>query len=75
MSRLTPLRAEEVIRRLRRLGFDGPVGGGRHVRMIHWHTRKIIPIPMHRGKDVGVGLIRAIIREVGITLGEWKNLE
>ena len=74
MSRLTPLRSEEVIRRLRRLGFEGPIGGGRHMRMVHLQTRKIIPIPIHRGRDVGVGLIRAIIREVGISRNEWNDL-
>jgi predicted RNA binding protein YcfA (HicA-like mRNA interferase family) len=74
MSRLTPHKVDEVIRRLRQLGFEGPIGGGRHVRMIHPQTRKIIPVPMHRGRDVGVGLIRAIIREVGITPDEWNKL-
>ena len=74
MSRLTPLRAEEIIRRLRKLGFEGPVGGGRHVRMVHHQTRRIIPIPMHRGRDVGVGLVRRIIREAGATPQEWNDL-
>ena len=36
--------------------------------------RPIIPIPMHKGSDVGVGLIRAIIREVGVTVDEWNDL-
>ena len=63
MSRLTPLKAEESIRRLRSLGFDGPFGAGRHLRMVHPRTQKVIPVPMHRGRDVGVGLIRAILRE------------
>jgi predicted RNA binding protein YcfA (HicA-like mRNA interferase family) len=74
MSRLTPLRPEEVIRRLRGLGFEGPVSGGRHLRMINPKTRKMIPVPMHGGRDVAVGLIRAIIREVGITREQWSNL-
>ena len=74
MSRLVPLRPAEVIRRLRRLGFEGPIGGGRHLRMIHVATRRIIPVPMHQGRDVGVGLIRAILREVGITPEEWNEI-
>ena len=37
-------------------------------------TNQIIPVPMHKGKDVSVGLIRAIIREVGITPEEWNQL-
>ncbi|NOX63850.1 MAG: type II toxin-antitoxin system HicA family toxin [Chloroflexi bacterium] len=74
MSKLSPLKPAQVIKKLRKLGFVGPYPGGRHVRMVHPKTGKIIPIPMHKGKDVGVGLIRAIIREVGITPDEWNRL-
>jgi predicted RNA binding protein YcfA (HicA-like mRNA interferase family) len=31
-------------------------------------------MPMHKGKALSVGLIRAIIREVGITPEEWLEL-
>jgi len=74
MSRLTPLKSREVIRKLRRLGFDGPIPGGHHVRMVHLENGQIIPIPVHSGKDIGVGLIREIIRQVGITRDEWLAL-
>ena len=74
MPKLSPLKAEQVIRKLRKLGFVGPVAGGRHVRMVRLETNQIIPVPMHKGKDVSVGLIRAIIREVGITPEEWNQL-
>lgn len=33
-----------------------------------------LPIPMHQGRDVGVGLIRAIIQEIGIDRDEWMRL-
>ena len=44
------------------------------MRMVNLQTGKIIPIPMHGSKDVSVGLIREIIREVGITHDEWIDL-
>ena len=74
MSRLSPLKPHQVIRKLRKKGFVGPIPGGRHVRMVHTETGQIIPIPMHKSKDVSVGLIRAIIRELGITPEEWNRL-
>ena len=74
MSKLSPLKPEEVIRKLRRLGFTGPIPGGRHLRMVRMETGQIIPVPMHRGSDVSVGLIRAIIRECGATTDEWNQL-
>ena len=74
MPKLSPLKPQQVVRKLRRLGFSGPILGGRHVRMVNMETGRIVPIPMHKGKDVSVGLIRAIIREVGITPEEWNRL-
>ncbi len=67
MSRLTPLSTNEVIRKLRNLGFIGPIPGGRHQRMVHMTMKKIIPIPMHSGSDISVGFIREIIREIGVS--------
>jgi predicted RNA binding protein YcfA (HicA-like mRNA interferase family) len=71
---LRHLKPREVIEKLRALGYEGPFAGGRHGRMVHSASGRIIPIPMHGGKDVSVGLIRAIIREVGITPNEWLEL-
>ncbi|MBI2919064.1 MAG: type II toxin-antitoxin system HicA family toxin [Chloroflexi bacterium] len=74
MSRLTPLKPEEVVRKLRRLGFVGPLPGGKHPRMADPRTRTIIPVPFHGGRDVSVGLIRAIVRDLGLTPEEWQEL-
>jgi predicted RNA binding protein YcfA (HicA-like mRNA interferase family) len=74
MAKLTPLKASAVVRKLRQLGFDGPLPGGKHRRMVHPDTGQIIPIPIHKGKDVGLGLIREIVRELGITREEWIDL-
>ncbi|MFZ4664448.1 MAG: type II toxin-antitoxin system HicA family toxin [Caldilineaceae bacterium] len=74
MPKLSPLNSAQIIRKLRKLGFEGSIAGGRHSRMIHPERKLVIPIPIHGGKDVSVGLIRAIIRDVGITPQEWLEL-
>lgn len=74
MPKLKPLKSKEVIKKLSKLGFVGPIAGGKHIRMVNLKTKKIIPVPMHKGKDVGVGLIRAIISEAGISRDEWIRL-
>lgn len=74
MPKLSPLKPQEIIRKLRALGFEGPTPGGRHAHMVNRTTNKVIPIPMHKGKDVSVGLIRTIIRELNVTLDEWNEL-
>jgi predicted RNA binding protein YcfA (HicA-like mRNA interferase family) len=74
MPKLTPLKANEVIRKLRALGFAGPIPGGRHVHMIHHARKKVIPIPTHSNKEIGVGLLRKIIREAEVSVEEWQGL-
>jgi predicted RNA binding protein YcfA (HicA-like mRNA interferase family) len=74
MPRLTPLKPGEVIRKLSRLGLEGPYPGGRHRRMVDVRNGKVIPVPFHRGRDVSVGLIREIISELGISRDDWLNL-
>ncbi len=74
MPKLKPLKSKEVIKKLSKLGFVGPIAGGKHIRMVNLKTKKIIPVPMHKGKDVGVGLIREIINEAGSSRDEWIRL-
>lgn len=74
MSKLSPLKPAEVVRRLRALGYVGPVPGGRHMHMIHPARGHVIPVPTHKGRDVGIGLVRTIIQEAGISPDEWNQL-
>jgi len=74
MQRLTPLKPDKVIKKLRRIGFNGPFPGGKHIRMVSSKTGKVIPIPAHKGKEVSIGLIREIINEIGISKKEWTEL-
>ncbi len=74
MSPLRPLKPAEVIRKLRKLGFVGPIPGGKHVRMVHLEEKRIIPFPIHKGKDISIGLVRQIIKEIGISREKWQEL-
>jgi predicted RNA binding protein YcfA (HicA-like mRNA interferase family) len=74
MPRLVPLKPQEVVRKLKNLGFEGPFPGGRHRRMVDPKTGRVVPIPFHKGQDVSVGLICEIITELGITRDDWLNL-
>lgn len=52
----------------------GPEPGGRHMHMYHIEKDHVIPIPMHGAKDIDVPILRAMIREVGISVEEWLDL-
>jgi len=73
MSRLAPVSRRELIRRLRKLGFDGPYVGGRHELMLHDDCRLILPNP-HRQK-VSVDLLARLLRQAGIARDEWLELD
>jgi len=76
MSRWTPCKRRDPIRRLRKLGFDGPYSGTRHQFMIYEHHRLAIP----SNDEYSVPQLRMMIREVEgiidreITVQEWNKL-
>ena len=69
MSRLTPVSWRKLVKRLRELGFEGPFAGGRHPQMRRGDVTVIIPNP-HEG-DIGVGLLRRLLRQAGVSREEW----
>ncbi|HCC69026.1 MAG TPA: type II toxin-antitoxin system HicA family toxin [Nitrospiraceae bacterium] len=72
MPRLTPVTWRELVQRLRELGFEGPYGGGRHPQMRRGDITVIIPNP-HEG-DIGVGLLKRLLRQAGISREEWLGV-
>jgi len=61
----------KMIQKFRRLGFDGPYSGGRHLFMIKDKLKIRIP-NLHR-KDISRYLIAEILRQAGISPEEWDN--
>jgi len=74
MPKLKSEKPQGVVRKLRRPGFEGPYGGGKHVFMRHPETGFKVSVPVHKGKDVPVGTLKAIICLVGISAEEWREL-
>jgi predicted RNA binding protein YcfA (HicA-like mRNA interferase family) len=70
LSRLAPVSRKELIKRLRKLGFDGPYPGSRHQIMARGDASAIIPNP-HHDEDISVDLLVKILRQAGISRDEW----
>jgi hypothetical protein len=76
VSRWTPCKRREFIRRLRQLGFDGPFSGTRHQFMISGDHRLTIPSNV----EYSVAQLKMMIQEAEgilgreITLEEWNQL-
>ena len=76
MSRWTPCKRGDFIRKLRRLSFDGPFTGTRHQFLVLSQKRLAIP----SNSEYSVPQLRMMVREVEAILGremtleEWANL-
>lgn len=71
MSRWTPSKRSDFIRRLRALGFDGPFSGGRHSFMLYPDRRLAIP----SNSEYSVPQLREMLGEVGRLFGRPIRLE
>ena len=61
-----------LIKRLRKLGFEGPFQGGRHQYMIRGERRLTLPNP-HK-KEIQVDLLSRILRQADISREEWLKI-
>jgi len=76
VSRWRPCKRREFIRRLGKLGFDGPYSGTRHQFMVYKQHRLTIPSNI----EYSVPQLQMLLREVEeitgrqITAEEWNRL-
>lgn len=73
MPKLSPISHKEFIKRMKKLGFEGPYPGGKHLFMIRENIRLTIPNP-HK-KEIGVDLLKRILKQAGISSDEWLSTE
>jgi hypothetical protein len=71
VSRWTPCKRGEFVRRLRKLGFDGPFSGTRHQFLIVGQKRLAIP----SNAEYSVPQLRMLISEIEGILGRAVGLE
>ena len=68
MSKLPILKPRELVRALERLGFQLiRKSKGSHWQFEHADGRRTT-VPVHKGQDVGPGLLRKILRDIELDL-------
>ncbi len=70
-GRLVPVSRSQLIKRFRKLGWEGPRSGKRHDFMQQGNKKIRIPNP-HKG-DIGVDLLANILRQAGISRDAWRD--
>ena len=71
-GKLVPVSRRTLIKRLRKLGWEGPIPGKPHPAMRKGTHQVPIPNPGPRG-DIGPGLINEILKQAEITRDEWLD--
>ena len=76
MSRWTPCKRAEFLRRLKKIGFEGPYSGSKHQFLVFHQHRLTVP----SNAEYSVPQLRMMVREVEQILGrsisadEWNRL-
>lgn len=69
MNELKPATWKEFVSRMKELGFDGPFFGGKHPKMKKGNLTVIIP--NRHEPEIGVGFLKRLLRQAGISKEEW----
>lgn len=70
MTRLPRLKGKNVVRILERIGFSVVRTTGSHTFLRHPDGRATV-VPVHAGETIGPGLLRAILRDVEMSIEEF----
>ena len=73
MARLTPVAPRVMDRALRKMGFARVRQKGSHVLYRHPDGRTTT-VPHHKGRDLAVPLVRAILADIGISPDDFLRL-
>jgi predicted RNA binding protein YcfA (HicA-like mRNA interferase family) len=73
MSRLPRVKGKEIFRALESAGFVTERTRGSHVFLKHSDGRTTT-VPIHAGETIGPGLMRAILRDVELSVSELIEL-
>lgn len=73
MTRLPRVKGREIVRALEKVGFVTQRTRGSHVFIKHPDGRATV-VPIHAGETIGPGLLRAILRDVELSIDELTEL-
>ena len=73
MPKIIPLSRKTLIKKLRKLGFSGPFPATRHEYLIKINHKIFIP-NTHGNKDIGVPIIKEIIKQLGVDRDDFLSL-
>ena len=73
-GKLPRIGAEDLIRALKRAGFQERRQRGSHLHLRRAVDGKRVTVPVHKGRTIPLGTLRAILRDANITVDEFQEL-
>lgn len=73
-EKLPRVDCQQLVRALERAGFEKQRQRGSHLHMLRSSDHKRVTVPVHRGRILPVGTLRAILRDADISIEEFRNL-
>jgi predicted RNA binding protein YcfA (HicA-like mRNA interferase family) len=73
-DKLPRVDCQDLIRALKRAGFEEKRQRGSHLHMQRLSDKKRVTVPVHKGKVVPIGTLRAILRDADISIEEFRKL-
>ncbi len=73
-GRLPHVTATEVLRALKRDGWQEDRSSGSHVILVHAFKPGHVTVPFHRGKTLPVGTLANILNQAGLSRDEFRRL-
>jgi predicted RNA binding protein YcfA (HicA-like mRNA interferase family) len=67
-----PIKRKDLIKALKKAGFEGPRAGGKHEFLVKGELRLIVPNP-HQS-EISKDLLLRILRQANIDRAEWEKL-
>ena len=72
--KLPRVTCDELIRALKRAGFEEQRQRGSHLHLRRASDGRRVTVPVHKGRTVPLGTLRAILRDAGISVEEFRDL-
>ncbi len=73
-NRLPALKGREVVKALKRAGFEERHVSGSHVILKNPITKKMVVVPLHGGRDIKRGTLFSIIHQSGLSIEDFEGL-
>ena len=73
-DKLPRVDCQDLIRALQRAGFVEQRQRGSHLHLRRESDGKRVTVPVHKGRVVPIGTLRAILRDASISIDEFREL-